>query len=164
MQPETSENDQTPVKKLPAEKLSWLLDKSIRLPGGLRIGLDGLIGLIPGIGDFVTGLLSFWILIQASRQGASKSVLFRMLLNIGIDMAIGSLPVVGDLFDFFWMANERNIKLLQNAQPITTGRQTTHLPANSTSRFKDYFFLILIFCAIMLLAAIILLGLWQLMG
>lgn len=94
------------------EKLSWLLDNSITLPGGYRIGLDGFIGLIPGLGDFFSGLLASLIVIKANQLGVPRMVLFRMVINVLIDTGVGSLPVVGDLFDFIWKANQKNSELL----------------------------------------------------
>ncbi len=94
------------------EKLSWLLDNSIPLPGGYRIGLDGFIGLIPGVGDFFSGLLSSLIVIKANQLGVPRSVLLRMVINVLVDTGLGSLPLVGDLFDFVWKANQKNSALL----------------------------------------------------
>lgn len=94
------------------EKLSWLLDNSIPLPGGYRIGLDGLIGLIPGVGDFFSGLLSSLIVIKANQLGVPRSVLLRMVINVLVDTGLGSLPLIGDLFDFVWKANQKNSELL----------------------------------------------------
>lgn len=107
--------------------LAHLLDSSVRLPGGFRIGLDGLLGLIPGVGDLIGGALSTWIFYQANRQGAPKSLQLRMILNILIDVILGAIPVVGDLFDFMWKANNRNLALLQRYQqaPAKTRRKAT---------------------------------------
>jgi hypothetical protein len=95
------------------ERLAWLLDSSIRLPGGYRIGIDGLIGLIPGIGDAAGALVGMYIVVRASRFGLSRSVLIRMLLNVGLEAVIGSVPIVGDLFDFAFKSNLRNMALLR---------------------------------------------------
>jgi len=94
-------------------RYAWLLDSSIRLPGGFRIGLDGIIGLIPGVGDVLSAILSSAIVLHAYRRGAGKSVLTRMLGNIGIELVVGAIPVVGDLFDFAYRANIRNVALLE---------------------------------------------------
>lgn len=94
-------------------KLSHLLDSSIPLPGGFRIGLDGIIGLIPGIGDAASSLLSTMILYQAYQRGIPRLVLFRMILNLLIDTTIGAIPVLGDLFDFYWKANLKNARLIE---------------------------------------------------
>lgn len=108
------------------EKLSWLLDNSIPLPGGYRIGLDGFIGLIPGLGDFFSGLLASLIVIKANQLGVPRSVLLRMVINVLIDTGVGSLPVIGDLFDFVWKANQKNSKLLAHYEqaPQQTARRS----------------------------------------
>jgi len=94
-------------------KLAHLLDSSFGLPGtSVRFGLDSLLGLIPGIGDIVGGLLSGYIVYEALRLHAPKRLLLRMLGNIAIDTAIGAIPIAGDLFDVVWKANRRNLQLL----------------------------------------------------
>ena len=93
--------------------LSRLLDSSIPLPGGFRIGLDGLIGLIPGFGDLAGGVASSYIIIEAARLGATTSTLLRMVFNVLLETLIGLIPFVGDLFDFIWKANEKNMALLE---------------------------------------------------
>jgi hypothetical protein len=93
--------------------LSRLLDSAIRLPGGYRVGLDGLIGLIPGFGDIAGGVASSYIIIEAARLGASTSTLLRMVFNVMIDSVVGLIPILGDLFDFAWKANLRNMALLE---------------------------------------------------
>lgn len=92
--------------------LAHLLDNSIRLPGGFRIGLDALIGLVPGFGDWAGALLSGYILTEAARLGASRSLLLRMAANVGIETLVGAVPLLGDLFDAGWKANARNVRLL----------------------------------------------------
>lgn len=95
------------------ERLAWLLDNSIPIPGlKARIGLDPLLGLFPGIGDTLGALLSSYILAAASRLGAPKSVLLKMAFNIAVDALGGAFPVLGDVFDLAWKANHRNVKLL----------------------------------------------------
>ena len=90
-----------------------LLDSSIRLPGGYRIGWDGIIGLIPGFGDLAGLALSGWVLFGAARLGVPRQVLARMGLNIALEALVGTVPVLGDLFDFAFKANERNVRLAQ---------------------------------------------------
>lgn len=77
------------------------------------MGLDALVGLVPGVGDVVGGLLSGYALYVAAMLGAPPAVLARMLLNIAIDTAVGLVPLVGDLFDAGWKANRRNVRLLE---------------------------------------------------
>ena len=97
----------------------WL-DDAFRVPGTrIRFGMDPLIGLIPGLGDIVGGLLSTYIVVEAVRARAPRALLIRMLVNLGIDMVLAAVPFVGDLFDAGWKANSRNLSLLRGhiAQP-----------------------------------------------
>src|SRR5919109_1944850 len=96
------------------ERLGWLMDDLFRIPVlGWRFGLDALIGLIPGLGDTSTALVSFYILAAAVRYRVPKITLLRMGLNIGIDYVVGSLPIVGVLFDAWWKSNRMNVELLR---------------------------------------------------
>jgi hypothetical protein len=95
------------------ERLAYWLDDRYRLPGTrFRIGLDGLVGLIPGVGDAVTSTLTAYIIYEAWRLGVPPSMLARMLANLGIDTVVGIVPVVGDLLDIGFKANRRNLRLL----------------------------------------------------
>jgi hypothetical protein len=95
--------------------LAWLLDSSIPIPGTrFTVGIDALIGLFPFIGDLIGVLFSSYILSEASRLGAPKSVLMRMSFNIGIEGIVGIVPFAGDLFDAAFKANQRNVKLLND--------------------------------------------------
>ena len=106
-----SPQDEARLKRV--RLLSRLLDEQFRIPGTTyRIGLDGLLGLIPGVGDAAGALLSAYILYEAMRLGAPGTVLLRMIANIGIDTLGGVMPVVGDIFDFAWKANKKNAALL----------------------------------------------------
>src|SRR5689334_5282763 len=94
--------------------LSKLMDAQFRIPGtSIRFGVDGIIGLIPGVGDFISFLISSYIVSVAVNKGASGFVLARMLLNIVIDALVGAIPFLGDIFDVFYKANQRNMQLLQ---------------------------------------------------
>jgi hypothetical protein len=93
--------------------LSRLLDNSIVLPGGYRIGLDPLIGLVPAVGDFFAATLSVWLIYDAARLGVSKKLLARMGLNVLVETGLGAVPVVGDVFDAVWKANARNMLLVE---------------------------------------------------
>jgi hypothetical protein len=102
------------------ERLSWLMDDLIRIPGiNWRFGLDALVGLIPGFGDTVTSLVSFYILASAVRYRVPKITLLRMGLNIGIDYLVGSFPFVGDLFDAWWKSNQMNVALLSRRATVS---------------------------------------------
>ena len=93
--------------------LSRLLDTAIRLPGGFRIGIDPIIGLVPGIGDVIASSLSIWLVYDATRLGLRKRVIARMVLNVMIEAAIGAVPVIGDFIDAAWKANARNMRLVE---------------------------------------------------
>lgn len=93
--------------------LARLMDSEFELPGtGVRIGLDPLLGLVPGIGDVLTTLVSLYIVHQARTLGASRRQIRSMLLNVGIDFLVGEIPILGDLFDFAFKANQRNLLIL----------------------------------------------------
>jgi hypothetical protein len=96
------------------DRLAWILDSSIPVPGTkFRVGVDGLVGLIPGIGDAIGALLSSYIIAQAAGSGAPASLLARMGLNVLVETVVGVVPLVGDLFDFAFKANARNVRLLR---------------------------------------------------
>ncbi|HEX6144887.1 MAG TPA: DUF4112 domain-containing protein [Geminicoccaceae bacterium] len=94
-------------------KFAELLDSQFQIPGTrFRMGLDGLIGLIPGVGDTATALLASYVLLEAYRLNAPTSLILRMLANIGIDWAVGSIPLAGDVFDVAFKVNKRNVAML----------------------------------------------------
>ncbi len=94
-------------------RLGYLLDDSIPIPGTrFRVGLEAIIGLVPGIGDLVGGGFSLYILLQAARIGVPASLLARMGWNLLADVVVGSVPFLGDLFDAGFKANLRNLALL----------------------------------------------------
>ena len=95
-------------------KLSELLDAAFHIPGTkFSVGLDSIAGLIPGVGDVATALVSAYMIYEAQQLGASRRTLVRMLANVGIDALVGAIPVAGDVFDAVWKANRKNIRLLQ---------------------------------------------------
>lgn len=95
-------------------QLTQMLDSNFKVPGtNWTFGWDGLIGLVPGVGDLVTGALSCYVVILARRMGAPKHVIVRMLGNVAVDLAAGAVPVVGDIMDFAWKANRKNLRLLE---------------------------------------------------
>lgn len=98
--------------RMRVHRLARLMDSSIRLPGGFRIGVDGLIGLVPVVGDFAAAGVSFYIVAQAARAGVPASALARMVLNVALDAVVGAIPVLGDVFDVAFKANLRNARLM----------------------------------------------------
>lgn len=98
------------------DRFGHLLDSAIRIPGTRwRIGLDGLLGLVPGVGDAAGFLLSAGIVVYAARLGARPGLLLRMSGNVLLDALLGSIPLVGDIFDFAWKTNRRNVTMLRKA-------------------------------------------------
>ena len=94
-------------------RVGWLLDNSIPIPGTrFRLGIDQLIGLVPGIGDLIGGFLSLYIIVEAHRLGVPRSLLARMGWNVAVDTIVGEVPILGDLFVIGFKANIRNLALL----------------------------------------------------
>ena len=103
------------------ERLAWLMDDLFRVPVlGWRFGLDALIGLVPGLGDTSTALVSFYILAAAVRYRVPKVTILRMALNVVIDYAFGSVPVVGDFADAWFKSNRKNLDLLRKRATVST--------------------------------------------
>jgi hypothetical protein len=95
-------------------RLGYLLDNSIPIPGTrYRIGLEAIIGLVPGLGDLVGAGFSAWIILQAARLGAPPSLVGRMAWNLLVDAVVGAVPLLGDVFDAGYKANMRNLALLE---------------------------------------------------
>jgi Domain of unknown function (DUF4112) len=118
-----AEPDRRSIERL--RQLAHLLDDRFRIPGtSYRIGLDGLIGLVPGVGDAVTTLLSLYIVLEARRLGVPLTKLGRMGLNVGVDAVLGAVPLLGDLFDVAWKSNRRNLALLLDH--LDADRRTRH--------------------------------------
>lgn len=120
---------------------TWL-DAGIAIPGtSVRFGLDPILGLIPGVGDAAGAVLAAWILLEAFRMGTSRSTLVRMAGNVALDAGLGAIPVVGDVFDFVWKANLRNVTLLER-----------HLAAPAQARRADRAFVVLVISGVLALA------------
>ena len=95
------------------DALARLMDSQFKIPGtNIRFGFDALIGLVPGVGDFSTFLVSGAMLMMLAKNGASGYILTRMVLNITLDALVGSIPVLGDIFDVAFKANQRNMRLM----------------------------------------------------
>ncbi|MDV7348473.1 DUF4112 domain-containing protein [Halorubrum distributum] len=93
--------------------LAYVLDEGVRVPVvGYRIGIDPLLGILPGAGDVLSGGVSLYIVVEAARLGVSDTTLLRMIANVSLDVLVGAVPVVGDLFDVVWKANTRNFELV----------------------------------------------------
>ena len=94
-------------------RIAKLMDSQIRVPIlGLRFGADAILGLVPGIGDAITGLIGAYLIYEAQRLGIPRSAVLRMVANIVFDTAVGAIPIAGDIWDFFFRANDRNMQIL----------------------------------------------------
>lgn len=140
-----------PVQKRAVEieesltQISRWMDGLFRIPGvGWKFGLDALVGLIPGVGDTATTLVSLYILAAGVRYRVPKVTLLRMGFNIGIDYLLGSVPVVGDLFDVVWKSNQMNVELLRQ-------RATVSADEAKSGRLSDWLFVSMIILILLVL-------------
>jgi Domain of unknown function (DUF4112) len=96
------------------ELIAWLLDNSIPIPGtGRRIGIDAIVGFLPGLGDVVSGAVGLLVVARGAALGVPRVVIARMLVNTLLDFLIGSIPLIGDAFDLWFKANARNVALMR---------------------------------------------------
>lgn len=102
-------------------RLSRLMDAAFRIPGiGVKVGLDPIIGLVPGMGDLIATVISAYIILQAAQFQLPTSTLTKMVRNVVLEFFVGMIPLLGDIFDAFFKSNVRNLALLE-----------AHLTANS---------------------------------
>jgi hypothetical protein len=120
-----------------------LLDDWFRVPGtGIRLGLDGLIGLVPGLGDVIAGVASSVLIFAAWIRGVPYVTLLRMTVNLGIGVLIGAIPLFGDLFDIAWKPDRRNYRLIMR-----------HLRQPHRHTWRDWIFLLTLAAAILVILA-----------
>jgi hypothetical protein len=154
LRPEVLPPGPDPAALRSARLVARLLDEAVEIPGtGWRIGLDPIVGLVPGIGDVVGALLSGWIVLVGVRLGAPGPVIARMALNVALDTIVGAIPFGGDLFDFAWKANARNVRLLEGwlDRPGQTHRASGALVAG-------------VVVALLLVLAAVVFALWRLLA
>ncbi len=143
------EERQQELRKL--QKLASSLDSAIPLPGGYRIGLDGLIGFIPIVGDSLTTLISSFIVVRGAQLGVPSHQLVRMMLNILLEASVGIIPLIGNVFDFVWKANEKNMRLIERHLPEQS-------PSRSTRRRLSYAAISIVLAFLGLVGILIILG------
>jgi hypothetical protein len=130
----SSKSDTAALKRI--RTVGKLLEGIIAVPGtDKKIGLDPIIGLLTGGGDSVGFVMSAYILVESLRFKLPKETLLRMLTNVAIDAVVGAVPFLGDVFDFFWKSNSKNIRLLE-----------AHLdnPKEQTAADKGFVLLVLV--------------------
>jgi hypothetical protein len=133
------------------ERMAKLLDSKFEIPGtGIRFGLDPLLSFIPLLGDLITLVISTMLIRTMQKHGASHKVVVKMLMNAGLDTLIGAVPLVGTVFDVFYRANERNVRLLR--EHYYEGKHQ----GSGTG------LLVLIFLIIVLIVAAVVYGIWKL--
>ncbi|MGQ0559881.1 MAG: DUF4112 domain-containing protein [Sphingosinicella sp.] len=121
----TEPNYQRMIEKLPTgrdaasvrrriEAMEVLLERAVKVPGlGRRFGLDSVLGLVPVLGDVVTAVMGAWLIWEARNLGMSRFQMMRMAGNIAFDTALGAVPLAGDLFDFLFRSNSRNLRIMR---------------------------------------------------
>jgi hypothetical protein len=141
--------ERLPVRRdLFAEKIAWAMDGMIPI-GRWSIGLDGILGLIPGLGDVIGALIGMLIVLRAVQAGIPRVVIARMMTNIAIDTFVGSVPFLGDAFDFVYKSNSKNLRIYEEA--LNSGHSRA-----ATARHWGFF--IALFAGIALFLVVIALG------
>src|SRR5262249_14537765 len=134
-------NERLPARDAWMEKLAWLMDSAIRI-GPWRIGLDAVVGFVPGFGDLAGALVSMLIVIRAISAGIPGVAIARMMTNVAIDSLLGAIPIAGDLFDMAYKSNMKNLRIYQES--MASGHR-------DTSRHWGFF-------ALVLMVALVLIG------
>jgi hypothetical protein len=151
-----------PDEKLPKDlvalrRFAYFMDEAFQVPGTrFRIGADALLGLIPGIGDVIAGVMSTWIIVGALRHRVRPWIILRMIINVLADLLFGAVPVAGDVFDFMFEENVANMRLLEK-------HRDRHHPPRTTGQIAlvaALIFGLVIAFALGVVAAVIALALW----
>jgi hypothetical protein len=149
--PGRKSKDSGPPSLQSFERISNLMDSRFEIPGtGIRFGLDPLLSLMPVLGDLITLVISSMLIYTMHNHGASRKVVIKMMLNAGLDTVIGAIPLVGTVFDVFYRANERNVRLLREH----------YYEGKHQGSGKGL--LVIIFLIALLIVAAVVFGIWQL--
>lgn len=141
-----------PERELPATLTNFtdLMDNRFVIPGtDIRFGVDSVIGLIPGAGDWIGGLTAMYLPVYAAMLNVSAPVIFRMFINILLDIGIGSIPILGDIFDVAWKANIKNARLLDDYQKD---------PGKIRSRSQWLIWTLVVFFVLLIILLLVVLG------
>jgi len=111
-----------PMRDPMIEKIAWIMDGAIPIGGRFSIGLDSVLGLVPGLGDVIGALIGMVIVLRAMQAGIPRVAIARMTTNIAIDTLIGSIPILGDVFDVIYKSNIKNLRIYEEA--VASGRQS----------------------------------------
>jgi hypothetical protein len=150
-----------PDEKLPRDlvalrRFARLMDEQFVIPGTrMRFGLDAALGLVPGIGDFIGGVLSTWVIVGALRHRVPARIIVRMVWNIAVDLIFGAVPLAGDVFDFLWEENMKNMRLLERYRDRRRPPRSASSIALVTAAIIA-FFAVLVFVLFGLLIALVL--------
>lgn len=151
-----------PDAALPADlvalrRFAYLMDEAFRVPGTrMRVGVDAVLGLIPGIGDIIGALLSTWIIAGALRHRVRPLVIGRMVFNVVVDLFFGAIPVAGDVFDFLYEENMMNMRLLEKHRD----RQRPPRTASEIALVLGLIVAFLVLTAVAFVAGVIALAIW----
>jgi hypothetical protein len=142
-----------PDEKLPPDlialrRFAFFMDEAFAIPGTrIRVGLDAILGLIPGIGDVIGSVLSTWIIAGALRHRVPGRIIARMVLNVTVDLLFGAVPIAGDVFDFLFEENMKNMRLLE-------AHRVRSRPPRSGAEIAAILFAIVAFILIVALVAV----------
>ena len=151
------EEPSTTVDPLLVELSEWM-DTKFEIPGlRVRFGLDALLGLIPGVGDLVTFVISCYVLSAAARYGVPRITLARMGMNSIVDAVMGCIPFAGDLFDVAWKANTRNVALLRRTLESTP-------EASRRAQRQDWLFVVGLIAAMLAVIGLSITVAWSILG
>jgi len=134
------------------EKIAWIMDGAIPLGGRITIGLDSILGLVPGIGDILGALIGMTIVLRAMQAGVPKVAIARMTTNIAIDTLVGSIPLLGDVFDVVYRSNIKNLRIYEEA--LASGNQ-------SAARHWGFFAALLL--GVVAVVTAVVAGIWSLL-
>ncbi|GAA0859584.1 DUF4112 domain-containing protein [Aliiglaciecola litoralis] len=132
----TSGKISVPNQLLLAQKIANLTDTAVRIPfTNIKLGLDSLIGLIPGVGDTVMLGVSASIIVMGKSMGLPRALLIKMIRNSIFDFLLGLIPILGDIVDIFYKANLANVRIMEKWWVV---QNKAHLDANAQQQLEDW--------------------------